>query len=60
MKTINTAANVQTRRQRLKEWVSLPGGFGIITGISMFLTIVLIGVIHPFISAYEPDEFVGE
>ena len=41
MKTINTAANVQTRRQRLKEWVSLPGGFGIITGISMFLTIVL-------------------
>jgi len=60
MKKVDTAADSQSRLQRIREWAALPGGFGIITGVSMFLTITIIGVVYPFISPYAPDEFVGD
>lgn len=60
MKKVDTAADSQSRLQRIREWSALPGGFGIITGVSMFLTITIIGVVYPFISPYAPDEFVGD
>lgn len=60
MKKIDTAADSSTRLQRTREWIALPGGFGIITGISMFLTITILGVIYPLISPYASDEFVGD
>lgn len=53
------AANA-TRKEQIKEWISRPGGFGIITGATMFAAITLIGFIYPFVGPYGPDEFVGE
>jgi peptide/nickel transport system permease protein len=49
-----------TRRERIKEWISRPGGFGIITGVAMFTSITSVGLIHPLIGPYGADEFVGE
>lgn len=49
-----------TRINRIKEWVSLPGGFGIILGVVMFSIITLLGVIYPLLSPYGANEFVGE
>ena len=60
MKTSDSAAELHTRRQRIKEWVALPGGFGIITGISMFLAISIMGVVYPLISPYASDELASE
>ena len=60
MKTSDSAAELFTRRQRIKEWMSLPGGFGIITGISMFLAISIMGVVYPLVSPYASDELASE
>lgn len=60
MKTSDSAAELHTRRQRIREWVALPGGFGIITGISMFLAISIMGVVYPLISPYASDELASE
>lgn len=60
MKTSDSAAELFTRRQRIKEWAALPGGFGIITGISMFLAISIMGIIYPRISPYASDELASE
>ena len=60
MKTSDSAAERHTRRQRIREWVALPGGFGIITGISMFLAISIMGVVYPLISPYASDELASE
>jgi peptide/nickel transport system permease protein len=49
-----------SRRERIKEWISRPGGFGIITGIVMFSSITIVGFIYPLVGPYSPDEFVGE
>jgi peptide/nickel transport system permease protein len=49
-----------TRRERVKEWISRPGGFGIITGVAMFTSITLVGFIYPLIGPYGADEFVGD
>lgn len=49
-----------TRKERLKEWISKPGGFGIITGVIMFASITIVGFSFRFISPYGADEFVGE
>ena len=49
-----------SRKERLKEWVSRPGGFGIITGSLMFAAITLVGFIYPLVGPYAADEFVGE
>ena len=49
-----------SRKERIKEWVSRPGGFGIITGATMFALITLVGFIYPLVGPYESDEFVGE
>jgi peptide/nickel transport system permease protein len=49
-----------TRRERIKEWISRPGGFGIITGVAMFASITIVGFIYPLIGPYDADEFVGE
>jgi peptide/nickel transport system permease protein len=49
-----------TRRERLKEWISRPGGFGIITGVVMFTSITLVGFIYPLVGPYSSDEFVGK
>lgn len=60
MKTSDSAAELHTRRQRIKEWAALPGGFGIITGISMFLAISIMGVVYPLVSPYAADELVSD
>jgi len=60
MKTSDSAAELFTRRQRIKEWVALPGGFGIIAGISMFLAISIMGIVYPLISPYASDELASE
>lgn len=60
MKTSDSAAELFTRRQRIKEWMALPGGFGIITGISMFLAISIMGVVYPLVSPYASDELASE
>ena len=60
MKTSDSAAELFTRRQRIKEWVALPGGFGIIAGISMFLAISIMGVFYPLVSPYASDELASE
>jgi peptide/nickel transport system permease protein len=49
-----------SRKERIKEWVARPGGFGIITGCIMFAAITLVGFIYPFIGPYGADQFVGE
>ena len=49
-----------SRKERIKEWVSRPGGFGIITGATMFALITLVGLIYPLVGPYASDEFVGE
>jgi peptide/nickel transport system permease protein len=49
-----------SRKERIKEWVSRPGGFGIITGATMFALITLVGFIYPLVGPYASDEFVGE
>jgi len=49
-----------SRKERIKEWVSRPGGFGIITGSIMFALITVVGFIYPLVGPYSPDEFVGE
>jgi peptide/nickel transport system permease protein len=48
------------RRERIKEWISRPGGFGIITGVAMFASITIVGFIYPLVGPYGADEFVGE
>jgi len=48
------------RRERIKEWISRPGGFGIITGVAMFASITIVGFIYPLVGPYSADEFVGE
>lgn len=60
MKTSDSAAELFTRRQRFREWAALPGGFGIITGISMFLAISIAGMIYPLVSPYASDELATE
>lgn len=60
MKTSDSAAELHTRRQRIKEWAALPGGFGIIAGISMFLAISIMGVVYPLVSPYAADELVSD
>ena len=60
MKTSDSAAELFTRRQRIKEWMALPGGFGIITGISMFLAISIMGVVYPLVSPFASDELASE
>jgi peptide/nickel transport system permease protein len=49
-----------SRKERIKEWVSRPGGFGIITGCVMFAMITLAGILYPLFGPHSPDEFVGE
>ena len=49
-----------SRKERIKEWVSRPGGFGIITGSIMFALITVVGFIYPLVGPYGSDEFVGE
>ncbi len=60
MKTSDSAAELHSRRQRIKEWAALPGGFGIIAGISMFLAISIMGVVYPLVSPYAADELVSD
>ena len=49
-----------SRKERIKEWIARPGGFGIITGCLMFAAIALVGFIYPLVGPYGADEFVGE
>lgn len=49
-----------SRSEKIKEWISRPGGFGIITGVFMFASITIVGFLYPLISPYGADEFVGE
>ena len=43
-----------------KEWLSLPGGFGILTGSVMLGVIILLGIIIPNFGPYKSDAFVGD
>jgi peptide/nickel transport system permease protein len=49
-----------SRSEKIKEWISRPGGFGIITGTLMFASITIVGFLYPLIGPYGADEFVGE
>jgi peptide/nickel transport system permease protein len=49
-----------SRKERIKEWIARPGGFGIITGCIMFAAITLTGFIYPLVGPYSSDEFVGD
>jgi peptide/nickel transport system permease protein len=49
-----------SRGEKIKEWISRPGGFGIITGTLMFASITIVGFLYPLIGPYGADEFVGE
>jgi len=49
-----------SRSEKIKEWVSRPGGFGIIAGCLMFAAITIVGFVYPFVGPYGADEFVGE
>jgi len=49
-----------SRSERIKEWISRPGGFGIIAGCIMFVAITVFGFIYPLVGPYGTDEFVGE
>ena len=60
MKSNKAFAADASRNERIKEWVSRPGGFGIITGATMFALISLVGFIYPLVGPYGSDEFVGE
>lgn len=53
-------ANTASRNERIREWISKPGGFGIITGAIMFSSITIMGFLFRFVSPYGADEFVGE
>jgi peptide/nickel transport system permease protein len=60
MKSNKAFAADASRKERIKEWVSRPGGFGIITGATMFALISLVGFIYPLVGPYGSDEFVGD
>jgi peptide/nickel transport system permease protein len=60
MSTNKAFAADASRKERIKEWVSRPGGFGIITGCVMFVAITLMGFVYPLVGPYGTDEFVGE
>ena len=60
MKSNKAFAADASRNERIKEWVSRPGGFGIITGATMFALISLVGFIYPLVGPYGSDEFVGD
>ena len=49
-----------SRKERIKEWIARPGGFGIISGCVMFAMITLAGILYPLFGPHSPDEFVGE
>jgi peptide/nickel transport system permease protein len=49
-----------SRKERIKEWIARPGGFGIIAGCVMFAMITLAGILYPLFGPHSPDEFVGE
>lgn len=45
---------------KVKQWLSYPGGFGIFTGTAMLLMIILLGIIIPHFGPYKPDDFIGD
>jgi peptide/nickel transport system permease protein len=51
---------LKTRWANFKEWIALPGGFGIFSGLTMLATIIILGVIIPNFGPYKSDAFVGE
>jgi len=46
--------------KRIREYAALPGGFGIIVGTSMFLSISIIGFARPLFIPHAPDELIGD
>lgn len=46
--------------KKIKDYAALPGGFGIIVGIAMFIAIALAGVLYPLFGQYKSDAFVGD
>ena len=46
--------------KKIREYAALPGGFGIIVGISMFLSISIVGFARPLFVPHEPDELIGD
>ena len=46
--------------KQIREYAALPGGFGIIVGVSMFLSISILGFARPLLIPYAPDELIGD
>lgn len=46
--------------RKIREYLALPGGFGIVVGTGMFLAISIVGFIYPLISPHGSDELVGD
>lgn len=51
---------MRARIIEIKEWLSLPGGFGIFTGIFMLGLMVIFGIAIPNFGRYKSDAFVGD
>ncbi len=52
--------NELTRKQRFKNWLALPGGWGILIGTIMFAAIVIMGIVIPLFGPFKPNAFVGD
>ncbi len=50
---------MKMRFAKFKEWLALPGGFGIFAGIVMLGLMIILGIVIPNFSKYKSDAFVG-
>lgn len=51
---------MRSKINQFKEWLSLPGGFGIFSGISMLGLMIALGIVVPNFGKYKSDAFVGD
>ena len=51
---------MKTRLTKFREWLALPGGFGIFTGIFMLGLSIVLGIFIPNFGRYKSDAFVGD
>ncbi|MBU6242432.1 MAG: ABC transporter permease [Acidobacteria bacterium] len=45
---------------KFREWLALPGGFGIFAGLVMLGLLVILGIVIPNFGPYKSDEFIGD
>ncbi len=51
---------MKTRITKFKDWLALPGGFGIFAGLIMLGVMVILGIVIPNFGPYKSDEFIGD